>query len=139
MNHQAALEPENCVAYLDGDQLVVIGRSIAIHNHTAEIKEAVGWDNVRYKEPFVGGQFGIKARVTTEAVTAAAALHFKRPIKYQPSMTESMQTTSKRHPYSAKLKMAADKSGHFTALYYDFTINKGAYMLGGSGSSLIAR
>ncbi len=136
MNHQAPLEPENCVAYLDGEQLVVIGRSIAIHIHTAEIKEAVGWDNVRYKEPFVGGQFGIKARVTSEAVTAAAALHFKRPIKYQPSMTESMQTTSKRHPYSAKLKIAADKEGYFTALYYDFTINKGAYMLGGSGSSL---
>ncbi len=136
MNHQAPLEPENCVAYLDGEQLVVIGRSIAIHTHTAEIKEAVGWDNVRYKEPFVGGQFGIKARVTTEAVTAAAALHFKRPIKYQPSMTESMQTTSKRHPYSAKLKLAADRDGQLTALYYDFTINKGAYMLGGPGSSL---
>jgi len=140
MNHQAPLEPEACVAYLDGEgkeaQLVVIGRSIAIHLHMAQIKEAVGWENMRYKEPFAGGQFGIKASVTTEAVTAAAALHFKRPIKYVPSLKESILITSKRHPYRAKLKLAADAEGRLTALTYDFTINKGAYALGGPGNSM---
>jgi aldehyde oxidoreductase len=140
MNHQAPLEPEACVAYLEGEgknaQLVVIGRSITIHLHMAQIKEAVGWDNMRYKEPYVGGQFGIKASVTSEAVTAAAALHFKRPIRYVPSLRESILTTSKRHPYRAKLKLAADANGCLTALSYDFTINKGAYALGGPGSSM---
>ena len=140
MNHQAPLEPEACVACLEGEgkdaQLVVIGRSIAIHLHMAQIKEAVGWDNMRYKEPYVGGQFGIKASVTSEAVTAAAALHFRRPIRYVPSLEESMLTTSKRHPYRAKLKLAADANGHLTTLCYDFTINKGAYTLGGPGASM---
>ena len=140
MNHQAPLEPEASVAYLDGEgkdaQLVVIGRSVAIHLHLAQIKEAVGWDNMRYKEPYVGGQFGIKASVTSEAVTAAAALHFKRPIRYIPSLKESMLTTSKRHPYRAKLKLAADANGHLTALSYDCTINKGAYTNAGPGAAM---
>jgi aldehyde oxidoreductase len=140
MNHQAPMEPEACVAYLEGEgkdaQLVVIGRSIGIHLHMAQIKEAVGWDNMRYKEPFVGGQFGIKASVTSEAVTAAAALHFRRPIRYIPSMRESILTTSKRHPYRTKVKLAADASGHLTALCYDATINKGAYALSAGGGSM---
>lgn len=140
MNHQAPMEPEACVAYLEGEgknaQLVVIGRSIAIHLHMAQIKEAVGWDNMRYKEPYSGGQFGIKASVTSEAVTAAAALHFRRPIRYVPSLRESMLTTSKRPPYRFKLKLAADANGHLTALCNDFTIDKGAYALGGPGSSM---
>jgi len=140
MVHQAPLEPEVSIAYLEGEgekaQLVVIGRSIAIHLHMAQIKEAVGWDNMRYKEPYVGGQFGIKASVTTEAVTAAAALHFKRPIRYVPSLKESMLTTSKRHPYRARLKLAADAKGYLTALGYDFTINKGAYANAGTGATL---
>ena len=140
MVHQAPLEPEACVAYLEGEgkdaQLVVIGRSVAIHIHLRQIREAVGWDNVRYKEPYVGGQFGIKASVTSEAVTAAAALHFKRPIRYVPSLRESMLTTTKRHPYRAKVKLAADANGHLTALCYDFTINKGAYADGGPGATM---
>jgi aldehyde oxidoreductase len=133
MVHQAPMEPEACVAYLEGQgksaQLVVIGRSINIHDHMAQTKEAVGWDNMRYQEAYAGGQFGIKATVTTEPVTAAAALHFKRPIRYVPSLEESILTTSKRHPYRQRVKLAADAKGHLTALIYDFTMNKGAYTL----------
>ena len=133
MNHQAPLEPEASVAYLDGEgqdaQLIVIGRSINIHFHAGQIKEAIGWKNLRYREAFSGGQFGIKAAVTTEAVTAAAALHFRRPVRYIPSLQESILTTSKRHPYRMKVKLAADAEGRITAYENDFTINKGAYAI----------
>jgi len=84
---------------------------------------------MRYKEAFSGGQFGIKAAITTEAVTAAAALHFKRPVRYVPSMEESILITSKRHAYQLKVKLAADASGHITACFNDFTVDKGAYTL----------
>ena len=133
MNHQAPLEPEACVAYLDGEgktaQLVVIGRGINIHAQAAQIKEAVGWENLRYKEAYSGGQFGIKAAVTTEAVTAAAALHFKRPVRYIPSLEESILTTSKRHPYQMKVKLGADNRGQLTAYSNDFLVDKGAYAI----------
>ena len=83
---------------------MVIGRSIAIHIHMAQIKEAVGWDNMRYKEPYVGGQFGIKASVTSEAVTAAAALHFRRPIRYSSKHERIDAHHLKRHPYHAQVE-----------------------------------
>ncbi len=134
INHQAPLEPEVSSAYFEGEgenpQLVVVGRSINIHAHLAQIQEAVGYTNMRYKEAFSGGQFGIKASITTEAVTAAAALHFKRPVRYVPTMEESILLTTKRHSYtSMKVKLAADRDGHLVAYCNDFTINKGAYTL----------
>jgi len=53
-NHQAPLEPEVSVAYFEGKdenpQLVVAGRSIVIHTHLAQIQEAVGYTNMRYRK-----------------------------------------------------------------------------------------
>ena len=133
MNHQAPLEPEVSAAYLDGQgqdaELVVYGRAIQINAMAAQIQEAVGWDKVRYKEPFVGGQFGIKASHTTEAIAAAAALHFKRPIRYVPSLAESMLISNKRHPFAMKVKMGADAKGRFTGYINEFVVDKGAYFL----------
>jgi aldehyde oxidoreductase len=137
-NHQAPLETEVSVAYFEGEgenpQLIVVGRSINIHAHLGQIKEAVGYTNMRYKEAFSGGHFGIKASITTEAVTAAAALYFKRPIRCVPTMEESMIMTSKRHPYSMKVKLAADAGGRITAYFDELTINKGAYTLNGANA-----
>jgi aldehyde oxidoreductase len=129
MNHQAALEPEACFCYLEGDELVVIGRSIMIHAHAAILKEAVGAEKVRYIEPYSGGQFGIKATISSEGIAAAAAMHFKRPIRYVPTLQESMWITSKRHPFDMKTKLACDAKGNLTAYANDFVVNKGAYFL----------
>ncbi len=129
--HQAALEPEACVAFLDGEgeeaELVVIGRSINIHHHVMVLQEAIGWENIRYEEAFSGGQFGIKLDITSEALAGAAALHFRRPIRYVPSLTESMWMTSKRHPMSCRLKLGADREGRITGLDVVFTLENGAY------------
>ncbi len=133
-NHQASLEPEVCVAYMEGEgdkaQLIVYGRSIMIHAHAAQIAEGVGFKNVRYREPYVGGQFGIKASISSEALAAAAALHFKQPIRYIPSLAESMQISSKRHSFSSmKVKLGADKNGYLTGYCNEFIVNKGSYFL----------
>ncbi len=81
------------------------------------------------EEAFAGGQFGIKAAITSEAVTAAAALYFKRPIRYIPSLEESILTTSKRHPYQMKVKLGADEKGRLTVYCNDFLVDKGAYAI----------
>lgn len=134
-NHQAAMEPEPSVAYFEGEgddaQLIVYGRSIMIHTTAETLQEAVGWDNLRYREPYSGGQFGIKVTVTSEGIAAAAAIYFRRPVRYIPSLAEAMLLTSKRHAFSMKVKMAADADGHLTAYTNDFTVNKGAYYLTG--------
>ena len=129
MNHQAALEPEACVAYLDGDELVVIGRSIMIHAHAAIIQEAVGAAKVRYIEPYSGGQFGIKASISSEGIAAAAAMHWKKPIRYIPTLADSFLITSKRHPFEMETKLAVDDKGNLLAYYNHFIMNKGAYFL----------
>jgi aldehyde oxidoreductase len=130
VNHQAAMEPEACIVYPEGEgedaRMVVYGRSINIHAHAAQISEAIGC-KVRYREPFVGGQFGIKASLSSEAIAAAAAVHFQRPIRYIPSLWESMMLTTKRHAFTNDVKMGADASGHITAFYNDFVADKGAY------------
>jgi aldehyde oxidoreductase len=132
MNHQAPLEPETTVAWFEGDEdpiLVVSGRSIMIHTHMGALQEALGYENMKYEEPFSGGQFGIKASITSEGISGAAALHFKRPVRYIPSIHESMLLSNKRHPFTMKVKLAADKNGHLTAYANDFIVNNGAYML----------
>ena len=132
MNHQAPLEPETTVAWFEGDEdpiLVVSGRSIMIHTHMGALQEGLGYENMRYEEPYSGGQFGIKASITSEGISGAAALHFKRPVRYIPSIHESMLLSNKRHPFEMKVKLAADKNGHLTAYANDFIVNNGAYML----------
>lgn len=131
INHQAPLEPEASVAYFEGEgedaQLVVIGRSINIHKHLGVLQEAVGYENMRYEEAFTGGQFGIKVEITSEGIAAAAVVHFKRPVRYIPTLTESMQMTPKRHPYDMQVKLGCDADGYITVYTNDLVVDDGAY------------
>jgi len=130
--HQAPLEPEAAVAYMEGEgedaQLVVIGRSIWIHFHAQVLQNALGWGNIRYQEAFTGGQFGIKVDITSEGIAAAAALHFHQPVRYIPSLKESLLMTTKRHPFRMQVRLGADAKGKLTGLAMDFTVENGAYM-----------
>jgi aldehyde oxidoreductase len=129
--HQAPLEPEAGVAYMEGKgkdaQLVVVGRSLRIHDHAKVIKEALGCENIRYQEAFTGGQFGIKVDLTSEQIAAAAAFHFKKPARYIPGTGESMRMTSKRHPFDMKVRLGADAKGRLTGYEIYATVDKGAF------------
>lgn len=129
--HQAALEPEAGVAYLEGKgkdaELVVIGRSLRIHDHAKLLKEALGWENLRYQEAFTGGQFGIKVDLTSEQIAGAAALHFKKAVRYIPGTAESLQMTSKRHPFDMKVRLGADAKGKLTGYEIYAAVEKGAF------------
>ncbi len=140
INHQAPLEPEATIAYWETsedadeeDKLVIIGRSINIHYHLGMLQAALGWENMKYVEAYSGGQFGIKIDVISEGIAGAAALHFRRPVRYIPSLTESMLMTSKRHSFSLDVRMGADKDGLLTAYCNDFVVDKGAYYSIGHG------
>ena len=141
INHQAALEPEAAVAYLEGEGedalLVVIGRSINIHAALATLQQALGWENMRYEEAYSGGQFGIKLEISSEGIAAAAALHFQRAVRYIPSLEESMLMTSKRHAFDMGIRLGADAAGKLTALAMDITTDNGAYH--SNGSAILGR
>jgi len=133
INHQAPLEPEATVAYMEGEgqdaQLVVTGRSINIHLHMADLQEGLGYENVRYEEAFSGGNFGQKLAMTSEAISGAAALHFRRPVRYIPSLAESMIMSSKRHAFTMKARLGCGADGRLTAFTIDFTVDNGAYQI----------
>ena len=96
------------------------------------LQDAVGYENIRYEEAYSGGQFGIKIEITSEGLAAAAALHFKRPVRYVPGLMESMWLTSKRHAFDMKVRLGADAQGKLTAYAIDFTVNNGAYYSNGN-------
>ncbi len=142
LNHQAPLEPEATVAYWDDEDeqephLVVVGRSINIHHHLHMLQEALGWESMSYEEAFVGGQFGLKIDVVSEGICAAAAIHFKKPVRYIPSLHESMLMTPKRHPFRMDVKLAADAEGRLTAYFNDMLVDNGAYH--SMGNVVVAR
>ena len=68
------------------------------------LQEALGWENMSYVEAYSGGQFGIKIDVISEGIVGAAAIHFKRPVRYIAGLAESMRMTSKRHAFDMKVK-----------------------------------
>ena len=135
ISHMAPLEQEACVAYWEDEddeadaKLVVVGRSINIHQDMAMLQEAVGWENMSYIEAFSGGHFGIKSHITSEAITAAAAVHFRRPIRYMPSLAESMLMTPKTVPFEMDVKLGADAEGNLTAYCNDILVDKGPYFV----------
>ncbi|EFK11738.1 aldehyde oxidase and xanthine dehydrogenase, molybdopterin binding domain protein [delta proteobacterium NaphS2] len=133
MNYQAPLEPEASIAYFKGEgedaRMIVVGRSVGIHISADDLQEAVGWENLEYKEAYCGGQFGIKPHVTSEGIAAAAASHFKRAVRYIPSLRESMLLNSKRHPFSMKVQLGSNGKGFLTGYTNDFAVNKGAYFV----------
>ena len=115
----------------------MIGRSINIHKHLAMLQEALGWENMRYEEAFSGGQFGIKLDISSEGIAAAAALHFKQPVRYIPSLQESMYLSSKRHPFDMQVSLGADKEGYLSAFKIDMLVDNGAYH--SNGDTIINR
>ncbi len=131
-NHQAPLETEATVAYWDEEDeedpmLVVVGRSINIHHHLGMLQDALGWENMSYEEAFTGGQFGIKIEVVSEGLCAAAAIFFRRAVRYIPSLHESMLMSPKRHSFHMDIKLAADAEGRLTAYLNDMLVDNGAY------------
>ena len=135
INHQAPLEPEAAAAYMEGEgedaQLVVIGRSINIHKHMAMLQEALGWENMRYEEAYSGGQFGIKFDITSEGIAAGAALHLGKPVRYIPTLHDTMLLTSKRHAFDMQVKLGADSAGRLCAYEIDIDVDNGAYISNG--------
>ena len=133
-NYMAPLESEATVAYWEDEDkgedalLVIVGRSINIHNHLPMLQEALGWENMSYVEAYCGGQFGIKIDIMSEGIAGAAAIHFKRPIRYIPGLAESMLMTSKRQAFDMQVKLGADSRGKLTAYCNNILVDKGAYL-----------
>ncbi len=87
------------------------------------------------RRPSSGGQFGIKLDISSEGMAAAAALALRRPVRYIPSLVESMQMTSKRHAVRRDVTLGADSQGLITGYRNHLIVDNGAYSSNGRGSA----
>jgi CO/xanthine dehydrogenase Mo-binding subunit len=93
-----------------------------------EIARLLGWpeNKVSVKVPFLGGGFGAKVYVKSEALAAALALLARRPVKIALTMEEQFFTITK-HATTFRIKSGITKDGRVVARECDVYWNGGAY------------
>ena len=80
----------------------------------------------------MGGGFGGKLDVAIQPLLALAAWKLKRPVRHVYSRSESMVSTTKRHPARMRARMGCDDKGLLTAVEFTADFNTGAYASFGS-------
>ncbi len=93
-----------------------------------EIARLFGWpDNkVRVKVPYLGGGFGAKVYVKSEALVAACAMLARRPVKFAATMEEQFYMITK-HATTLRVKSGVMNDGKITARECEVWWNGGAY------------
>jgi len=82
---------------------------------------------VRIRPTACGGGFGGKLDVSVQPLLAVAAWVTKRPVRIVYTRTESMASTTKRHPALIHAEAAADAEGRLTGFRMRADFDTGAY------------
>lgn len=122
------MEPFVTVADPQSNQLVIHTASQSPSFVRIEIARLLGWpeNRVRVKVPYLGGGFGAKLYIKTEALTAAAALLAGKPVKLALTMEEQFYQITK-HAATLRIKSGVSKDGKITARECEVWWNGGAY------------
>ncbi|MEI8718032.1 molybdopterin-dependent oxidoreductase [Mesorhizobium sp. ISC11] len=125
----AYIEPEAGYAYVDGDTLVVVACTQAPYMDRDETAKVLGLavDKVRIVPTATGGGFGSKLDVTLQPLIGLVAMKTGRPAALAYTRTESMMSTTKRHPAEMKATIGADADGLVTGMIFEGDFNTGAY------------
>ncbi|MDF0595566.1 molybdopterin-dependent oxidoreductase [Psychromarinibacter halotolerans] len=125
----AYIEPEAGIAWMDGDTLVIRACTqapVMDRDETAKVL-ALPTDRVRVQPAATGGGFGAKLDVSLQPLIGLATLKTGRPCRMIYSRSESMASTTKRHPAKMKGRAGCDAAGHVTGMTFDGDFNTGAY------------
>jgi CO/xanthine dehydrogenase Mo-binding subunit/aerobic-type carbon monoxide dehydrogenase small subunit (CoxS/CutS family) len=125
----AYIEPEAGHAVPTPDGMEVVACTQAPYMDREETARVLGIaeEKVRIVPTACGGGFGGKLDVSVQPLLAVAARAVDRPVRVTYSRTESMASTTKRHPADIYARMSADAEGRFTAFVMDADFNTGAY------------
>lgn len=125
----AYLEPEAGVAWVDSNGVLNLRVSTQVVEHFRDIAGAlqIPQSKIRVIGTLVGGGFGGKEDMTVELYIAVAALKTRRPVKLVFSREESIQYSTKRHPYMITRKVGVTKDGRLTAVKVELISDAGAY------------
>lgn len=131
----AYLETESGMAYYDeNNKLTIHVGGQYPHRDASQIARILNIpeEEIRVINSPLGGGFGGKDELTTQAYVALMTYITKRPSKILIDREESFISYGKRHPMTIKIKMGANKDGKLTALQFNALGDTGAYAsLGG--------
>ena len=109
--------------------------SLTLHSSTQspsfvriEIARLFGWpeNKVRVVVPYLGGGFGAKVYIKSEALAAACAMLARRPVKFATTMEEQFYMITK-HATTLRIKSGVTREGKITARECEVWWNGGAY------------
>jgi CO/xanthine dehydrogenase Mo-binding subunit/aerobic-type carbon monoxide dehydrogenase small subunit (CoxS/CutS family) len=128
----AYIEPEAGYAVPLGagpDGIEIAASTQAPYMDLEETARVLGIDasRVRIRPTACGGGFGGKLDVAVQPLLAVAAWVTKRPVRIVYTRTESMASTTKRHPARIRARAAADAEGRLTGFSMRADFDTGAY------------
>jgi aldehyde oxidoreductase len=125
----AYIEPEAGFGRRVGDTIEIQACTQSPYMDRADIAKILGItpEKVRIIPTAVGGGFGSKLDLSVQPFVALAAWKLNRPVRMVYSRTESIMSTTKRHPAHIWLRAGATKDGKITALDFAADFNTGAY------------
>ncbi|MGJ4857267.1 molybdopterin-dependent oxidoreductase [Labrys sp. La1] len=125
----AYIEPEAGFARRVGDRIEIQACTQAPYMDRDDVAGLLGIppENVRIIPTAVGGGFGSKLDLSIQPFIAVAAWQLDRPVRMVYSRSESIATTTKRHPARMKLRIGASREGRLTAMDFSGDFNTGAY------------
>jgi aldehyde oxidoreductase len=125
----AYIEPEAGFARRVGDRIEIQACTQAPYMDRDDIAKILGQppESVRIIPTAVGGGFGAKLDLSVQPFIALAAWVTGKPVRMVYSRTESITTTTKRHPGRMRVRVAADRNGKLIGMDFQGDFNTGAY------------
>ena len=125
----AYIEPEAGFARRVGNRIEVQACTQAPYMDRDDLAAILGLkpEDVRIIPTAVGGGFGSKLDISLQPYVALAALLLNRSARIIYTRSESMMSTTKRHPSSISAKIGAKADGKLTAMQFKGVFNTGAY------------
>src|SRR6266446_9748851 len=125
----AYIEPEAGFARRIGDHIEIQACTQSPYMDRSDIATILGIppENVRIIPTAVGGGFGAKLDLSVQPFVALAAWHLRKPVRMVYSRTESITSTTKRHPARMRLRAGCTRDGKLLALDFIADFNTGAY------------
>lgn len=125
----AYIEPEAGYAFMDDDTLVVVACTQAPYMDRDDTAKVLGLtpEKVRIVPTATGGGFGSKLDVSLQPLIGLVAMKTGRPAALAYSRTESMISTTKRHPALMRASIGADADGRVAGMVFAGDFNTGAY------------
>jgi len=125
----AYIEPEAGFARRVNDRIEIQACTQAPYMDRADIAQILGIppEAVRIIPTAVGGGFGSKLDLSVQPFVALAAWLLRQPVRMVYSRSESIVSTTKRHPSHIRVRVGATRDGKLTAMDFTADFNTGAY------------